>query len=172
MPIEDSKDVTLEGVTIYSAPGSGFVGNGDISGLHFKGCRVTVRPGSVRNISTATDCLHVCNSQGNFIIEDCEFGFAGDDCINIHDNSSMGAKRLDDHTLLALRVTKEAVLFEPGYPVELRNPDLSALGYSSEVTSVTYRPEERSCVLTFKDKLPEELPLETVLWNRRFQTQN
>lgn len=172
VPIEDSKDVTLEGVTIYSAPGSGFVGNGDISGLHFKGCRVTVRPGSVRNISTATDCLHVCNSQGNFIIEDCEFGFAGDDCINIHDNSSMGAKRLDDHTLLALRVTKEAVLFEPGYPVELRNPDLSALGYSSEVTSVEYRPEERTCVLKFKDKLPEELPLDTVLWNRRFQTQN
>lgn len=172
VPIENSTDVTLENITIYSAPGSGFVGNGDIHGLHFKNCRVTVRPGSVRNISTATDCLHVCNSQGNFIIEGCEFGFAGDDCINIHDNSSMGIERIDTHTLLALRVTKEAVLFETGYPVELRNPDLSPTGFSSVLTGVSYRPENRTCLLTFADELPETLLSDTVLWNRRFQTQN
>lgn len=172
VPIEDSTDVTLDRITLYSSPGSGFVGNGDISGLHFKNCRVTVRPGCVRNISTATDCLHVCNSQGGFIIEDCEFGYAGDDCINIHDNSSMGAQRIDDHTLLALRVTKEAVLFEKGYPVELRMPDLSPMGFTSVLTDVSYRPESRTCLLTFADELPKELPPDTVLWNQRFRTQN
>ena len=172
VPIEDSKDVTVDHVTIYGSPGNGFVGNGDIHGLHFKNCRVTVRPGTIRSISTVTDCLHVCNSQGNFIIEDCEFGFAGDDCINIHDNSSMGIVPMGTHTLLALRVTKEAVLFEAGYPVELRNPDLSLTGYSSIVTEVSYRPEDRSCVLTFEDALPEHLSADTVLWNKRFQTQN
>ena len=172
VPIEDSVDVTMENVTIYSSPGSGFVGNGDISGLHFKNCRVTVRPGSVRSVSTATDCLHVCNSQGNFIIEGCEFGFAGDDCINIHDNSSMGIERVDDHTLLAFRVVKEAVLFETGYPVELRNADLSPVGFTSVLTGVSYRPENRTCLLTFKDELPKELSSDTVLWNKRFQTQN
>ncbi len=172
VPIEDSTDVTLEGVTIYGSPGNGFVGNGDMRGLHLKGCRVTVRPGTVRSISTVTDCLHVCNSQGNFIIEDCEFGYAGDDCINIHDNSSMGIVPLGTHTLLALRVTKEAVLFEAGYPVELRGPDLSPTGFSSVLREVSYRPEERSCVLTFEDALPKDLSPDTVLWNKRFQTQN
>ncbi len=172
IPIEDSTNVTMENITLYSSPGSGFVGNGDICGLHFKNCRVTVRPGCIRNISTATDCLHVCNSQGNFVIEDCEFGFAGDDCINIHDNSSMGAERIDTHTLRALRVTKEAVRFEAGYPVELRMPDLSPMGFSSVLTAVSYEPERRTCLLTFEDELPETLPPDTVLWNRRFQTQN
>ena len=172
VPIEDSRDVTLDHVTIYGSPGNGFVGNGDIHGLHFKSCRVTVRPGTIRSISTVTDCLHVCNSQGNFIIEDCEFGYAGDDCINIHDNSSMGIVPMGPHTLLALRVTKEAVLFEAGYPVELRNPDLSPTGFSSVVQEVSYRPEERSCVLTFEDPLPEKLSPDTVLWNKRFQTHN
>lgn len=172
VPIVDAKNITLENITLFSSPGSGFVGNGDICGLHFKNCKVTVRPGTARSISTATDCLHVCNSQGNFIIENCEFGYAGDDCINIHDNSSMGIHVVDSHTLLAKRVTKEAVLFEVGYPVELRNPDLSPVGFTSMLSSVTYQPESRTCLLTFDDELPKELSPDTVLWNKRFETQN
>lgn len=172
IPIVDSQDVTMEHITIYSAPGSGFVGNGDISGLHFDHCRVTVRPGTPRSISTTVDCLHICNSQGNFIIENCEFGYAGDDCINIHDNSSMGITVLDDHSLLAHRVEKNSILFEVGYPVELRNPDLSETGYISKVTEVQYIPEDRTCRLRFEDSLPANLDPETVLWNMRFCTQN
>lgn len=172
VPIQDSTDVTLHDITIYSAPGSGFVGNGDIRGLRFTHCRVTVRPGSVRNISTTTDCFHVRNSQGSFIIEDCEFGYAGDDCINIHDNSSMGITVVDSHTLLAERVTRDAVLFETGYPVELRNPDLSPTGYCSKLTEVVYKPETRTCLLTFEDALPKQLSKDTVLWNKRFSSQN
>ena len=91
----------MENITLYSSPGNGFVGNGDVSRLHIKDCRVTVRPGTARSISTVTDCLHICNSQGKFIIENCEFGYAGDDCINIHDNSSMGIVPVDGHSLLA-----------------------------------------------------------------------
>ena len=172
IPIQDTRDCTLDNVVIYSSPGSGFVGNGDIHGLHLKGCRVTVRPGTSRSVSTATDCLHVCNSQGSFIIEDCDFGYAGDDCINIHDNSSMGIQLLDSHTLLARRVTKESVLFETGYPVELRNPDLSPTGFSSLLTAVQYLPGTKTCRLTFADALPEGLSTDTVLWNKRFSTQN
>lgn len=170
VPIVDATDITMENITLYSSPGSGFVGNGDICGLHFKNCKVTVRPGTARSISTATDCLHVCNSQGKFIIENCEFGYAGDDCINIHDNSSMGIEVVDSYTLLARRVVKDSVLFETGYMVELRNPDLSPVGYSSRLTKVSYQPEDRTCLLTFEEKLPEGLSRDTVLWNKRFQT--
>lgn len=172
IPIRDTTDCTLENITIYSSPGSGFVGNGDIHGLHFKGCKVTVRPGTARSISTATDCLHICNSRGNFIIEDCEFGFAGDDCINIHDNSCMGIEITGSHSLIAQRAVKESVLFEPGFPVELRNPDLSPTGYVSRLTGADYDPHSRTCLLTFEDLLPQSLSPGTVLWNRRFSTQN
>lgn len=170
--IVDSREVTMECLTIYSAPGSGFVGNGDISGLHFDHCRITVRPGTLRSISTTADCLHICNSQGNFVIENCEFGYAGDDCINIHDNASMGITVLDEYSLLAHRVDQNAILFEAGYPVELRNPDLSETGYVSRVLETEYFPESLTCRLRFEDRLPQHLEKETVLWNRRFQTQN
>lgn len=172
IPIEDSTDCTLEEITIYSSPGSGFVGNGDISGIHFKRCKVAMRPGTNRSITTATDCLHVCNSQGNFIIEDCEFGHAGDDCINIHDNSSMGIEVLDNNTIIAKRVVKRQVLFEVGYPVELRNEDLSEVGFVSDIVAVCYDEEAHTCKLTFADDLPSGLSQSTVIWNKRFQTQN
>ena len=148
------------------------MGNGDVSRLHIKDCRVTVRPGTARSISTVTDCLHICNSQGKFIIENCEFGYAGDDCINIHDNSSMGIVPVDGHSLLAKGARKEVVLYEQGYQVELRNPDLSPTGFASELTSVTYYDEDGTCLLTFEDKLPPGLSPDTVLWNKRFETHN
>lgn len=169
--IADSTNITLSDITLYSAPGSGFVGNGDIQGLHFQKCAVKLRPGTVRSITTATDCLHVCNSKGNFIIEDCDFGFAGDDCINIHDNSSMGISVLDSHTLIAQRVSKDAILFEAGYEVELRNPDFSPTGYCSKLTKVIYDESARTCELSFENPLPGNLSKNTILWNLRFDTQ-
>lgn len=169
--IVDSTDVTLSNITLYSAPGSGFVGNGDIQGLHFHKCSVVLRPGTMRSVTTTTDCLHVKNSKGHFLIEECDFGFAGDDCINIHDNSSMGITVLDSHTLLAERVSKEAILFETGYEVELRHPDFSPTGYCAKLTDVVYDEDNRTCKLTFAESLPEGLSKDTILWNRRFDSQ-
>ncbi len=165
-----SSHITLERITLYGCPGSGFLSSGGVHHLHFDHCRIVPRPGTPRSISTAVDCLHVGNSQGQFIIEDCDFSGAGDDCINLHDNSSMGVRRLSDHKLLAMRVAEHALQFEAGSLVELRNPDLSPVGFSSRVEQVEYQPEQRTCVLTFAEPLPQELNEETVLFNRSFHT--
>ena len=141
-----SSHVTLERLTVYGCPGHGFFSSGGVHHLHFDHCRILPPPGTARSVSVSVDCLHVGNSQGNFIIEDCDFSGAGDDCINLHDNSSMGVRRLDDHRLLALRATQSALQFEAGSCIELRRPDLSPTGYHSLVRMVTYQPEQRTCI--------------------------
>ncbi|MDQ8735198.1 right-handed parallel beta-helix repeat-containing protein [Paenibacillus sp. LHD-38] len=166
----DSSHITVDRVTIYSCPGSGFVGNGAIHHIHLDHCKITQRPGTDRPISTSVDCFHIANSKGHFIIEDCEFGYAGDDCINIHDNTSMGVKRVDHHTLTALRVRKNSLLFQVGDILELRNPDLSPMQFSSPLVGVSYNEDEHTCTLTFEDVLPELLDENSVLFNRRFST--
>lgn len=166
----DSSHITVDHVTLYSCPGSGFVGNGSIHNIHIQSCKVTLRPGTDRSISSTADCFHIANSKGYFIIEDCEFGYGGDDCINIHDNTTMGVKRLDDHTLLALRVRKSSLLFGVNDLIELRNPDLSPMDFSSELMEVSYDEQQFVCKLTFKDVLPEHLDENTVLFNLRFST--
>lgn len=170
--IDDSTHITADNVVIYSAPGSGFVVNGDSCYIHLKACKVTLRPGFVRSITTSVDCVHVTNSKGYFIIDDCEFQMAGDDCINIHDNSSMGIKVLSEHSLMALSVDRNAVRYENGFKVELRNPDLSPTGFCGTVEKAEYFPEDRSCRLTFKESLPTDLSEDTVLWNHRFDSAN
>ncbi|MEG0691969.1 MAG: right-handed parallel beta-helix repeat-containing protein [Oscillospiraceae bacterium] len=168
----DSQHVSLEKVTIYSCPGSGFVGNGDLSYVHFLGCSILPRPGTTRSISTSVDCLHIANSLGNFIIEDCDFGFAGDDCINIHDSTSMGIELLNSNSLFSLQARRGSVLFEAGNLVELRNPDLSPTGFSSRVISAEYDDVRGGCKLILEDILPDGLSKDTVLFNDRFHSEN
>jgi len=166
----DSSHVSIEHVTLYSCPGSGFVGNGAIHHVHLNHCRITLRPGTNRPISTTVDCFHIANSQGYLIIEHCEFGYAGDDCINLHDNTAMGVLAVDAHTLTAVRVRQQSLLFEVGDTIELRHPDLSPTGFASELTSVRYNEQDHTCTLTFADALPSPLDNQTVLFNRRFST--
>lgn len=165
-----SSHITLERVTVYGCPGHGFLSSGGVHHLHFDHCRILPRPGTPRSVSVSVDCLHVGNSLGQFIIEDCDFSGAGDDCINLHDNSSMGVERLGDHILKALRVTESALQLEKGSCIELRNPDLSALGYTSRVEAVTYQPQEHTCILQLAEPLPPSLDHETVLFHRTFHT--
>lgn len=165
-----SSHVTLERLTLYGCPGSGFLSSGGVHHLHFDHCRILPRPGTPRSVSVSVDCLHVGNSQGHFVIEDCDFSGAGDDCINLHDNSSMGVRRLGEHRLLALRVTKDALQFGQSSLIELRRPDLSPTGYTSRVEAVEYLPEQRSCVLTLAESLPEQLEEDSVIFNRTFHT--
>ena len=165
-----SGHITLERVTIYGCPGHGFFSSGGVHHLHFDHCRILPRPGTGRSVSVSVDCLHVGNSQGQFIIEDCDFSGAGDDCINLHDNSSMGIRRLDSRHLLALRVAQSALQYAPGSRIELRNPDLSPTGYTAQVLAVTYQPQERTCVLELDQDLPEQLSEDSVIFHRSFHT--
>ena len=162
--------VTLEDLMLYGCPGHGFLFNGDVHHLRFNRCVIRPRPGTLRSISVSVDCLHVGNSLGDILIEHCDFQGAGDDCVNLHDNSSMGAKRVDDHTLLAARVSEGSLHYRPGSQIELRAPDLSPLGFIGTVTACRYDEAARTCLLTFDERLPEALPRETVLFHRSFHT--
>lgn len=165
-----SSHITYDSLTIYGCPGSGYLCKGHVHHLHFTHCVIMPRPGTARSISTSVDCLHVGNSNGYILIEHCDFSGAGDDCINLHDNSSMGIRRIDDHTILALRVSEEALQFEQGSEIEIRQPDLSPTGYRSRVREVTYYPESRECRLVLEDALPPTLEEESIIFNRSFGT--
>lgn len=167
-----SSHITFERITLYGCPGHGFLSNGYVSHLHFDDCRILPRPGTARSISVSVDCLHVGNSQGNILIEDCDFSAAGDDCINLHDNSCMGVRRMDDYTLLALRASRANMLLERGSRIELRNPDLSPLGYRAEVMEARYQPDGKACLLKLSEPLPKYLPAESVIFHTTFHTDN
>ncbi len=168
----DINNLNLNGITIYSCPGSGIVGRGNLHNFKIDNCKVVRRPGTSRSITTSADCIHIGNSQGNFIIENCEFSYAGDDCINIHDNTSMGVKVIGNTTIVAGRVDKERNGISKGDLLEFRNGDFSETGYSSKVISAKYDEENVSCVIELEDPVPEHLNERTIVFNRRYCTKN
>ena len=168
----DSNDILIEDIRLYSCPGSGIVGNGDLQNIVVRGCKVIRRPGTDRMISTTADCLHVANSKGSFIVENCEFAHAGDDCINIHDNTSMGVKRISEYTLELQRVKKGRNLFDIGDTLELRNSDFSPMNYFSKIMKVNYNEEKSTCILQMEDRIPEGIDEQGIVFNNRFCTQN
>lgn len=165
-----SSHITFERVTIYGCPGGGFLNVGSVHHLHFSHCKIQPRPGTFRSISVSVDCLHVGNSKGYIIIEDCDFSGAGDDCVNLHDNSSMGVTKINDYTILLERVSEDKLQFEIGGYIEIRTPDLSPTGYWSRITNVQYFPEKNNCQLQLALPLPSNLVKDCIIFNRSYGT--
>jgi parallel beta-helix repeat protein len=159
--------LTFENITIYSTIGHGYYGSGDLHHFQLQGCKITKRPGTVRSLSSTVDGIHLGNTRGYFKIENCEFSYMGDDCINFHDNSSRGISILDENTLFS----KQGGTFSVGDVIEIRNPDLSPTGFASKLTKVTYL-NGKKCNLVFADKLPEKISENSILFNLRYNTSN
>lgn len=167
--ITGCRHLSLERITVHSAPGAGFIVRGDTGNWQAVGCRIALRPGATRRITTTSDGLHVSQSLGHFRMEDCDFSFHGDDCLNIHDNISMGVRAVRGNALIARNVREEDRPLHPGDPVEFRRPDLSPAGFASEVTGVRYLPGDE-CELAFADPLPPDLDPRAILFNRRYDS--
>jgi hypothetical protein len=168
--IGDISDFLFDNVTIYSMPGMGFFTLGDAHNWGFRNCRVVRRPGTRRPFATTADGFHVGLSQGNLLLDGCEFTQLGDDCINIHDNVYEGLLRVDDHTLTLVGPSRFRIYAHAGDTIELRHADYSALGYSSKVTAASIKGTELT--VTLADPLPANVLPQTIFINTKYNTSN
>lgn len=79
--IENSKNITLENITVNNNCGMGFLGH-RCENLTLKGCKVTPVDGD--RMSTNTDSSHFTCCKGELKLFDCIFEYQGDDFTNIH----------------------------------------------------------------------------------------
>ena len=164
--------LSLQNVNIYSFPGEGFVGGSDMDHVELLHCNITFPPGERRSITTTADGFHIDESQGFIRLESCDFGYMGDDCVNIHDNVHLGIVRIDAHTLLAVNLVPWRCPFAPGDPVEIRNTDYSPTGFTGRLTSVTPDYKKNTVTLVFSEPLPAHIVSEAILFNHRYGSHN
>ncbi|MHC4442994.1 MAG: alpha/beta fold hydrolase [Planctomycetota bacterium] len=162
----------LEDVVIYSFPGVGYDISGDQHHWELIDCKITHRPNKWRPITCTTDGYHVVQSQGYMRMEGCEFGYMGDDCVNIHDVCSQGVTVADKHTVVAENVISPRNLFQAGDTVELRKGDFSPMGFRSKLTAAEYDEIRSECRLSFADELPAGVPSDAIVLNRRYHSSN
>ena len=164
--------LSLRDVNIHSFPGIGFITGGDQHHFELIGCRIAPPAGEHRPITTSADGFHVGQSQGFIRLEQCEFSFMGDDCINIHDNIHMGVRRVDDYTLVATQIVAWRCPFAAGDSVEIRNADYSPTGFTAELKSATADYKKNEVTLVFSQKLPVRVSTDAILFNHRYGSRN
>lgn len=164
--------LSLRNVNIHTFPGIGFITGGDQHHFELVNCRIAPPANERRPITTTADGFHVAQSQGFIRLEQCEFSFMGDDCVNIHDNIHMGVRRVDGYTLVATKIVAWQCPFSAGDPVEIRNADLSPTGFTAKLKSAAADYKKSEVTLIFSQKLPPRIANDAILFNRRYGSQN
>jgi len=166
-------DILFENINIYGSAGHGFNLGPDTWNIAFRKCQVTKRPGSDRTGSTSTDIMHIANTQGHILVENCDFGFSGDDCINIHSNSWGHFRR--GYTTQDITLEK----YEPwrfslrkGDRIEFRMPDLSPCGFTTTVADIIQDLAINECKVHLSEPIPSGIPEGAILFDLRFDAHN
>lgn len=156
---------TVEDVTVWSTPGMAFYVGKGTSHYHFNRCVVGVRPGTNRRMSATTDSMHIGNSCGYGIVEYCDFSFAGDDGINIHDNVGLVTAVEGPRTL----VVQKRLDCEAGDSIGVMRRDAYNTG---RILTIEKQEEadDRHWRLTFREELPPEAGLHSILYNAKYNS--
>ena len=168
--MESNSHLTLDDIQIYSFPGMGFIVLGDQHHWQMLNCKITHHPARWRPVSITADGLHFFQSKGYLRMENCDFGYMADDCVNIHDDNIVGLEVTGTHSINAVNVTKWYMI-NVGDIIEFRKADLSPIGFSSKITSLKFG-NEKGCLITFADSLPKNLSADSIMFNRRFNSAN
>ena len=162
-----SEHITFRDVTVWSVPGMAFIVTGATKYFHFQRCVVAKKPGTNRNISATTDSMHIGNSGGYAIVEDCDFSFAGDDGINIHDNVGLITEKIDARTF----IVQTRLSCVEGDEIGLLRDDILDVGFTARVEKLE-KLENRLQKIVFDRELPAECGKNWVTFNTKFSTRN
>lgn len=166
--LTDCSHVLFDRVTIYSMPGMGWIGRGDLDHIGLVECRIARRPGSRNPLTTAADGFHILDSHGGVLIDRCEFTGTGDDCINIHDNCAQGVRKTGSTTLVLVDNPRYRMKVAVGDRLELFRSDYSPIGHIGTVSKFTLVGNDT--VVEFAEPLPETVSPLSIVFNRRYGT--
>jgi len=168
----DNTHMSMQNVTIFSFPGLAFVTGGAQHHCEFLHCRITFPPNERRPITTTADGFHVAHSKGFIKLEDCDFGYMGDDCVNIHDVFQRGVTRANDYTLVLNNIVSWRCPFAVGDPVELRNADFSPAKFEANVTEMKSDSDAKTLTLVLDKELPSQIDTQSMVFNRHYGGDN
>lgn len=168
--IENSKDVTIDSLTVNNQPGMGILGNRS-ENITLKGVKVVPIEG--HNFSTNCDATHFSAIKGLLRIEDCTFRGHGDDMTNVHTYYQKIVSVEGDKICYMQEKTPDGTHAQTlDYPdvgdkLELCDIDSLRLIDTFTVTDVRTMPDEWMCRVELDHALPANsmgLILSNITW--------
>ena len=161
---DQCRDITLDGLKLYGGTGMGIIVGERTS--HFILRNIFIGPdpdkADLHCTSLDADAVHISDSDGCFLIENCDFSRQGDDDINI--NSGIGLIR----SVSGSTVTFEAdgsMNVDPGDTVLFRNNRFDLMEFSA-VAEDCGSTEDGFRKVTFREDLPADIRKGCFLFNR------
>ena len=162
--VSDSNHFTLDNVTIYAVPGFGVHCSGYSHHLLFYKFRIVLPEFEKRYMTATVDGIHIANSQGYMLFEECDLGYQGDDCINIHDNVAMYIIKTAPKTFRFKKLRFFSC--NEGDLLEFRNGDLSPTGFSANI--VKKELKEDGLYITLDKEIPDFIKEDSIIFDRAF----
>jgi len=159
---ENTQNITLKDIKIYSALGSGVVAGSGAHHMLFSGVTIGLRPGTEDKyrISTTVDAFHIADTQGYFIMENCDVSFQGDDCLNVHDN--LGTLSSIDGKTITVSCFNGRGNFNAGAKIRFRDTS-QYQAYDIEATVVSKTTGSNRVILTLDKDISGVVPVGAVV---------
>ncbi len=157
------RDITLDSLNLYGGTGMGIIVGERTSHFILRNIFIGPDPEKPDHLTSLdADAVHISDSDGCFLIENCDFSRQGDDDINI--NSGIGLIR---------SVSGRTVVFEadgsmnvdPGETVVFRDKSFNLTDITA-VAEICGSTEDGYREVTFSDDLPAEIGEGCFLFNR------
>lgn len=147
--IRNSRDVTLDGITIWSAPNVAILVRSCETGGIFRNVKITPGPPPAgatarRLMSACADGLNISYTRNGPLVEQCEFSYLGDDSINFHGTMVPILKWLDERTFLAALPWKNNrfdAMSRPGDVIRFLEPSSYRVLAQNRIASVATAQE-------------------------------
>ena len=158
------RDVTLDALNLYGGTGMGIIVGERTSHFILRDIFIGPDPdkAALHCTSLDADAVHISDSDGCFLIENCDFSRQGDDDVNI--NSGIGLIR----SVSGRTVTFEAdgsMNVDPGDAVLFRNTRFNLMDCTAVAESCG-QTEDGLREVTFREALPDGIKKGCFLFNR------
>ncbi len=166
MYMYSNKHLTVRNHTVWSCTGHAFVMDGTQKYTHFDNVKIVRHKDMPKRIITCTaDHFHFSRSAGYFKMENCDFSYGADDCINFHDCSSYGVKNSPKSIVSRHNYGGD------GAVIELRNSDYSPTNFSA-IRTHAKRLENGLYEIFFASDLPSPDDNQFIMFDKTYDTHN
>ena len=161
------KHLIMRNINVWATPGHGFYLGGDSEYNLCKNIKITLHPSGDKRrvITTCADHFGAINCLGNIKLEDCEFGYGADDCINFHDKTMMGLVNTPKSVICRARYAWE------GDPIEFRQMNYAPTGKTLKVVKQNKLPDGKY-EMFFAEDLPAQKGERLLMFNRSRHSDN
>lgn len=167
----ESKNVLIRNVTVYHAPGMGFLGERS-ENIRLDRFNVKLREGTDRYVSTTADATHFANCRGTVLLDHCIFENMLDDGTNVHGTYMEIDSVIDNKTIRA----KFGHFQQAGFDFAKRNekiwfliaPDPSR-SHENTVAGIK-KTDDLNYVISVKSKLPANIKKGDLIENKTYNT--